>query len=209
MRRVVAELEEGNYKGHRVAVNEKHVEMFVKGSVNGLTNIDENLSDRFSNFITDPIISAADIFDPSNWPNETSDEFQTYGKEEVSVMTTHFNDILKANDWNVDDVQREWTLFKVNVSRHNNKSTAQEICRKALSEKRHLYPNLCHLITIVMVTPVATAQVERQFSHLKRFLGDWRLGLTNETLECLLRIKTEGAEPVSFVSSKAVEHGVV
>ena len=37
---------------------------------------------------------------------------------------------------------------------------------------------------------------------LLRFREDRRLGLTNKTMECLLRIKTEGTDPVLHDSSK-------
>ncbi len=42
----------------------------------------------------------------------------------------------------------------------------------------------------------------RLCEFLLRFREDRRLGLTNKTLECLLRIKTEGTDPVLHDSSK-------
>ena len=71
-------------------------------------------------------------------------------------------------------------------------------------EKQHKYPNFLHIIRIILVCPVSTAQVERQFSSIKRILGDWRLKFKTGTIEDLLRICTEGPEPAGFCPESAV-----
>ena len=48
------------------------------------------------------------------------------------------------------------------------------------------------------------AQVERQFSCIKRILGDWRLSLKTTTIEDLLRICSQGSEPEVFNPTPAV-----
>lgn len=60
-------------------------------------------------------------------------------------------------------------------------------------DKVQRYRNVLHLVHIMLVVPVATAQVERQFSFIKRYLGDWRLSLSQDTIESLLRICIDGA----------------
>ena len=74
-----------------------------------------------------------------------------------------------------------------------------------LTSKKDRYPNVGHIIRIILILPVSTAHVERQFSCMKRIMGDWRLGLENPTIEHLLRISTEGPDAAEFNPSKAVE----
>ena len=46
--------------------------------------------------------------------------------------------------------------------------------------------------------------MERQFSSIKRILGDWRLKLKTGTIEDLIRICTEGPESAGFCPESAV-----
>ncbi|KAJ7988621.1 hypothetical protein DPEC_G00311110 [Dallia pectoralis] len=74
-----------------------------------------------------------------------------------------------------------------------------------INEKENIYPNLLYLVRIVLVFPVSTAQVERQFSTIKRMQGDWRLRLNLSTIEDLLFIKSQGCDPLEYTGEKAVE----
>ena len=67
------------------------------------------------------------------------------------------------------------------------------------------YLNFLHLVRILLVCPIASAQVERQFSAVKRILGDWRLSLGLKTIETLLQISMEGPEPEDFAPDSAVD----
>lgn len=69
-----------------------------------------------------------------------------------------------------------------------------------------MYQNVLHLVEIMLVTPVATAQIERQFSFIKRFLGDWRLSLNMmNTIEALLRICLDGPTCEEFDPQSSIE----
>ena len=71
-------------------------------------------------------------------------------------------------------------------------------------EKQHKYPHFLHIIRILLICPVSTAQAERQFSSIKHILGDWRLKLKTGTIKDLLRICTEGPEITGFCPESAV-----
>lgn len=51
---------------------------------------------------------------------------------------------------------------------------------------------------------VATAYMERQFSIIKRILGDWRVSLSLESVEALLRICANERYPEDFDRAPAV-----
>ncbi|KAF3854159.1 hypothetical protein F7725_022214 [Dissostichus mawsoni] len=74
--------------------------------------------------------------------------------------------------------------------------------QQMLTEKESKYPNLLHLVRIVLVFPVSTSQVEHQFSTKKRMQGDWRLRLKTSTIEDLLLIKSQAYDPVAYESRR-------
>ena len=54
--------------------------------------------------------------------------------------------------------------------------------------------------------PVATVQVERLLTCIKKILGDWHLSLNLELVDALLRIAVDGPDTDSFKPSRAVHH---
>ena len=54
--------------------------------------------------------------------------------------------------------------------------------------------------------PVATYQVERLFTCIKKILGDRHLSLNLELVDALLRIAVDGPDTDSFEPSRAVHH---
>ena len=54
--------------------------------------------------------------------------------------------------------------------------------------------------------PVATVQVERLCTCIKKIFGDWHLSLNLELVDALLRIAVDGPDTDSFEPSRAVHH---
>ena len=77
--------------------------------------------------------------------------------------------------------------------------------KHVIQNKSECYANVLHLIKIILVVPVSTAQVERLFSVVKRMLSDWRHSLKADTMEALLRIASEGVSPEEFDSLPVVK----
>ena len=75
-------------------------------------------------------------------------------------------------------------------------------------EKQHKYPNFLHIIRIILVCPVSTAQVERQFSSIECILRDWHLKLKTGTIEDL-RIYNEVPDPAGFQGGQACNQGLL
>lgn len=94
---------------------------------------------------------------------------------------------------------------KDDIIRHHKDDVLLALWENMLQHKPHKYPNLLHVVRILLVFPVSTSQVERQLSAIKRFLGYWRLSLKTSTIEMLLRIRTEGPSPVAFNAGMAVK----
>ena len=86
---------------------------------------------------------------------------------------------------------RKGIKIKDDIIRHHKREKFLPLWRKMLVETQYKYPNFLHIIRILLVCPVSTAQVECQFSSFRRILGDWHLKLKTGTIEDLLRICTE------------------
>ena len=93
--------------------------------------------------------------------------------------------------------------IKDDITRHHKREKFIPQWRKMLVEKQYKYPNFLHIIRILLVCHVSTAQVERQISSIERILGDWHLKFKTGTIEDL-RICTVGPEPAGFCPESAV-----
>ena len=156
-----------------------------------------------SSFTDHPVLNTSDILDHVSYPTDLNALLE-YGNEDVATIVDHFRPLLEMKGCNTAQVQREWIKIKDDIIRHHKREKFIPLWRKMLVEKQHKYPNFLHIIRILLVCPVSTTQVERQFSSVKRILGDWRLKLKTGTIEDLLRICTEGPEPAGFCPESAV-----
>ena len=64
-----------------------------------------------------------------------------------------------------------------------------------LTEKQDRFPNVLHLVRILLVFPVALAHIKHKFFYTKRALEDWWLNIASRTLEHMLWISAEGPKP--------------
>lgn len=65
--------------------------------------------------------------------------------------------------------------------------------------------NILHLVRIMLVLPVSSAQCERGFSTQKRIKSDIRSALNPNTVEDLIRISVEGPPLETFDASVSVK----
>lgn len=194
--------------------DERKVESFRRKSQEVLEDIVRQINVRFEGFASDPVLLAADILDPANYPvckegnpgdlQQEAEEFAKYGVDHVRVLVNRFRVILELKGCDLERVETEWLRLKYDINRFHKKESVQSMWEKILTQKAHKFPNVLHIIRILLVLPVATAQVERSFSYLKRFLGDWRHSLNCDTIEDLLRIAAEGPEPAMYDPKGAV-----
>ena len=65
--------------------------------------------------------------------------------------------------------------------------------------------NILGLLRIVLIIPVQTATLERNFSLMKRAKTDWRNQLSPQTLTQLMMIKLDGPEMEKFNPEPAIK----
>ncbi|XP_041364280.1 zinc finger protein 862-like [Gigantopelta aegis] len=205
LRSVISQTTEENqhtFRGVTLSSGANTMTDFAKHHTKLILNIIECIESRFATFIQANILMAADIFDPANLPTEQGDLF-TYGNHDVDSLIDHFEHIL-SSQCDANAVHGEWMMLKLDLSKHHKTMTYAAIWGEMFTEKQNLYPNILQLVQIVLVLPISTFQVERQFSCIKRILGDWRLNLKLSTMEHLLRICSDGPKPVDFDPLPAV-----
>lgn len=191
------------YNGVNIRNSNITAEAFCRHRKDTVDNIIACIGKRFSTFSTDPVLLAAKVFDPVNFPTEEK-LLEEFGEEELHHLCKHFEPLLTKNGCNVAEIDREWFRAKADIVHHHKYQTFLPLWSRFLMEKGNMYPNLLHLVRIILVFPVSTSQVERQFSIMKRMQGDWRLSLHTSTIEDLLLIKAQGCAPADFQSQESM-----
>ena len=163
--------------------------------------LEQEISKRFKDFIESDIVGSMKVMDPVNWPDKDNDK---YGRQEIQTLAEHFEPILRKNDCVVEKIQSEWSKLKRDVRNNHSDLDCYDLWKTIISKKSDRYPNMIHLVKIVLVMPISTAHIERLFSAVKRTLGDWRHSLNVENVESLVRIKTEGPTAETFDPLSAV-----
>ncbi|KAK1884018.1 E3 SUMO-protein ligase KIAA1586, partial [Dissostichus eleginoides] len=93
------------FKGVAISHHSTSDEAFRHQRVEIVNRITDCISQRFATFSTDPVLLAAEIFDPHNMPENIS-AIEPYGDEEVQRLCEHFEPLLLSNGCNVAEVER-------------------------------------------------------------------------------------------------------
>ncbi|XP_070562434.1 zinc finger protein 862-like [Ptychodera flava] len=75
------------------------------------------INNRFRPFREDPVLTAANVFDPTDWPQDIN-ELRNYGRDEIVTLARHFRDLLERHtEFSEDEALMEWTGLKTTVNR--------------------------------------------------------------------------------------------
>ena len=110
----------------------------------------------------------------------------------TSLASTQFEALLLQNDVSLDGVLAEWCSFKMYWADNLQHCHQDEVWSLLLSHYHEKFPNLVHVVQIMLLLPVSNAKVERGFSTMRRIKNDWRSSLSEETLDPLMRISIDG-----------------
>ena len=207
LQQVMGELSRDEFRGHTLSKQGDDPDHtgFHKLAADTIINIVRCVDSRLRSFAEDVFV-AADILDPTNYPSRIDKEgLMEYGNNHVQILTDHFQSLLIKQGCEINKIHSEWTQIKLYISRNHIHLPAHKLWQKMIVHKSAEYSNFLHLVHILLVCPIASAQVERQFSAVKRILGEWRLTLGLKTIETLLRISTEGPQPEDFAPESAVD----
>ena len=145
------------------------------------------------------LISAFSVFDPQKLPDKETEDFFTYGNDQIDVLASHFNQTLDA-----EALALEWIGFKEVLAIQFTQLSSSQVMQSLLQKDFvPLYPELSKLAHIGLVIPISTATCERGFSAMKRIKTDLRNRLTTRVLDCLMGISIDGPDLESFDFDRA------
>ena len=93
------------YNGVNIRNSNVTAEAFCNHRKDTVDNIIACIGKRFSTFSTDPVLLAAEMFDPVNFPTEEK-LLEEFGDEEIHHLCKHFEPLLTKNGCNVAEIDR-------------------------------------------------------------------------------------------------------
>ena len=176
-----------------VCVGMKH---FKANSGRYTQAVKDSLRARYSDVLSESsVFRVLKLLDISSWPvNETIADF---GNKEIDCFIQHFSELLSKHNVATENIMGEWNEIKY-FHKLFNILDRHAFWQLVLEKHSQRFPNLKHVIQILLLYPVSNAKVERLFSTMKRVKNDWRASLDEQTLEQLLRIRAEGPSLADF-----------
>jgi len=113
--------------------------------------------------------------------------------------------MLLKNNVSLDGIMANWSSFKLYWVENLRDHKQEDVWSLLLSHYRQQFPDLVHLVHILLVFPISNAKVERGFSSMRRIKTDWRSSLGEDTLDNLMRITIEGPPLKDFDPKPSVE----
>ncbi|XP_048856526.1 zinc finger protein 862-like isoform X2 [Brienomyrus brachyistius] len=146
------------------------------------------------------------VFNHDVWP-ETAEELVDYGIEEVTFLLDHFQYVLERNGCDCALAMEEFQTLKTLVFMSFKDKSYHRLWEVLLTKEPYSsdLQNILHLVKIMLVLPVSSAQCERGFSIQKRIKSDIRSSLHPNSVEDLIRISVEGPPLEAFDASASVK----
>lgn len=180
----------------------------------------QGLKERFSNLLdatsadnrskekstASTIIRDMLVFNVDAWPHDV-ESLVDFGSEEVSHLVTWFGPALEKAGCNVEAVPRQWVSLKMMVNTQFRDLSYSNLWSTMLTKDPYKseYQDVLHLVELLLVLPISSAQCERAFSTQNRIKSAKRSCLETETTEALIRISSEGPPVTEFEPSHAVD----
>lgn len=193
------------YRGVKLsAFREDVLNNFANTRKKYVKEISECLANRFNDLVSSSVMKGATLLDVSAWSSEESNNLDTFGCEELSGLIDHFRVLLEKSRVNVAAIVTEWHAFKQYWAQTAHQ-TGKKVWSLLMTYHRSQFPNLAHLVEVLLLFPVSNAKVERGFSSMKRIKTDWRSRLGEATLDSLMRISVDGPAPCDFEPTSSVQ----
>ncbi|XP_042731295.1 LOW QUALITY PROTEIN: sperm flagellar protein 2 [Lagopus leucura] len=129
-----------------------------------LSDLVKRLSDCFCDANQD-VLKATLIGSFKLWPDKMKQVIE-FGEKEVSVLSKHYEAILKAASVKISEVGTEWSMLKLELyNRFQNIQTLTWDSVNAHYSKK--YPNILALVDLILTLPASSAETEQSFSQME------------------------------------------
>ena len=159
-------VDEVSFKGVKLlGVLQTTLTAFQTSHQNYINALTHSLHGRFDDLQQQDVFKGVKLLDPRIWPTD-QELLKSFGHRELSLVTLHFKLLLK--DVNIDLLVCEWDTIKMFWLDNLREMSRQDVLSTLLSRLESKYPNLVHLIELLLVFPVSNAKVECGFSAMRR-----------------------------------------
>ena len=168
-----------------------------------IDKLKNNVTSRFST--SKEIITAFSIFEPKGVPKLGTTELESYGKDSVKTLISHYGESKTATTLDGKDYVKqpiiseevvfEWKTYRQYMSQKSSTANVGDLLTNETLVS--MCPNLHKLANICLCLPVSTASVERSFSQMKLIKSRLRSRLSEISLTQLMKIAIEGPEKLS------------
>lgn len=151
--------------------------------------------------VSDMLVLNVDVWPPN--PVDLVD----YGSEEIQRLTEWFRPLLHAAGCCINAVPDQWVSLKILVNSQFQKMDSINLWQTFLTKAPYKdnFKDVLHLVEIVFVLPISTAQCERAVSAQNRIKSSVRATLATSVLEDLIRLSSEGPPVPEFDAGPCVD----
>lgn len=177
---------EGRLQLAEISMTESEEAQLKKSLEKYVDALRKNIEKRFPNI---PVLTALSIFDPTAAPTRDSDDFRSYGNEEVELLRQHF---FYGQDM-IGLLPTEFCLKRI-MSRYQEFSI--------------LCPHMTVLAEKALCIPVSNAWPERGASRVKIVKSQSRHRIKQNMPQSLLQISLNGPEPCHNEADSVIKEAV-
>ncbi|CAC5364605.1 unnamed protein product [Mytilus coruscus] len=171
-----------------------------------LDNIILALEGRFAEFQTsEAVIKATCIADLKSWPHDW-DSLKVFGDQDLRVLLSHYEPLLKEAGVSTDDAEIEWTSLKRGVHDSLVKSGVIPDWVFLNVKFGDEAPNILAIMDLILSLSPSSAEAEKGFSHLKLIKTNIRSKMGHDLLNHSLVIKLESPDVKHFDPHKSIMH---
>ncbi|XP_063733444.1 zinc finger protein 862-like [Eleginops maclovinus] len=159
-----------------------------------------SLARRFSD-MGGEVLKATKIADMQSWPQEHEDDF---GDDFIGVIIDHYREHFDNVGVDVSAIEAEWTSLKQALYENQGNKIHSMSWPSVFELYKSTFPNILHVIDLVLSLPAATSEYERGFSQMKITKSQYRNRLKATTMTMLMTIQLHSEPTKDFDPSSAI-----
>lgn len=174
----------------------------LKGVDNGFESARQSLLDLLQSCLSDRFevdaeeLNAMSLLNFNSWPVQLNDE-PDFGIEHIEVLTKRWEDSLRTQNINIDEIGNQWVTLKVLVYKRF-KSVQEVKWVQVHTMFKDRCGDLLGLIDLLLALPASSSEAERGFSVMKVTKTDWRSRLSDTRLSDLMTVKLQSNSIETF-----------
>ncbi|XP_014662095.1 PREDICTED: zinc finger protein 862-like [Priapulus caudatus] len=178
---------------------------FGAARCNLIKKIEEALEKRFSEFLSQSVVSATKIADIQMWPHDW-ESLKDHGDEDLRIILEHFKTVLGTASVDLVESELEWIILKKEIHDTDFQSGKVPDWFSVNIRYKGQLTNILAVMDLILTMSPSSAEAERGFSQLKLVKTNIRSKLGQTSLNHCLAIKMLSPDIKDFNPTKAIHH---